>query len=75
MCIICKEWASSKVKIGPTLKKVAKKLKNAKTEQEKQHLWELSDRILEDDSPTKQINESIDSLWWDATHKKDPEEL
>jgi len=75
MCIICKEWETGKLKIGPALKKVAKNLKNAKTDLQKQHLWELSDRILEDDSPTKQINESIDSLWWDATHKKDPEEL
>jgi len=70
MCKLCDQWVAGTIKIGPALKKIAKKIESAKNNEEIQHLWKLSDRILEDDTPTDTRNESIDAEWWDSTHKK-----
>ncbi len=72
MCDICDDWESGKLKIGQTLKKIAKRLKNPKTSFENtEHLWSLSDRILQEDAPQQDTNEALDKLWWNSTHKEE----
>lgn len=75
MCDICDDHKTGRLKIGPALKKIGQRLNEVKNEEEKVHLWIASDRILQEDASMSETNAEMDAIWWNATHKKDPEDI
>lgn len=74
MCQICTDWESGKINSEEALKAIGKLLQPGKRAG-KTHALILVDRIMKKEVPVSAPNEEAESAWWQATHKKEEDEI
>lgn len=68
MCIICKDWQAGKLTDREAFRAIGELL-GTDDEEKRRHLFELSDRILEEGDPLPEWDEEVDGQWWDENHE------
>ena len=68
MCIICKEWQAGKLTSQEAFRAIGEFISSAEDMEEKKHLFELSDKILDKDLPSN-VDSGLDDSWWKETHE------
>lgn len=64
MCLICQEWEREKLTAKEAMRNIGEALMGAK-EEEKQHLIDLSGRIIDKEVPSVVTEPEKDLDWWD----------
>lgn len=68
MCIICKEWKAERLTNREAYRAIGESFISAKTAEEKQHLMDLSDEILNKLEPETTQDASLDTSWHDENY-------
>jgi hypothetical protein len=68
MCLICIDWEAGKLSAKEAFKNIGESLATAATEEERKHLFELSDRLLDKEVPTSEADSEMDSAWHKETY-------
>ena len=69
MCVICTEWQMGKLTSKEAMRNLGEILVNAEDEQIREHLFDLSNKIIDSEFPETLVNEELDSKWWQETHE------
>lgn len=70
MCIICKEWEAERLTNEEAYRAIGEFVTTSKTEEEVQHLLDLSEKILEKLEPEPPVDEGLDADWWEQSHEE-----
>lgn len=67
MCIVCKDWELGKLTSKEALRALGELISGAK-EKEKEHLFKVSEKILDKEVPLSENDEELDQKWHEETH-------
>lgn len=70
MCIICIEWEKGKLTTKEAYRNMGEALSTTEDEAVRNHLFELSEKLLESELPTSESDEEIDKAWHKETYDK-----
>jgi hypothetical protein len=71
MCQLCVEWEKQRLTAREALSAIGEMINTAKTEEQVDHLFELSDRIMDTEVPFDEQDKDADSLWSDENGQGD----
>lgn len=70
MCLICVEWQSGKLTSKEAFKNIGELIMDEdKPQEERNHLFDLSDKILEKDLGQVATDDEMDEAWYKETHE------
>lgn len=69
MCNICSDWEKHKITTEEAMRNIGEALSCSKDKDAKQHLIDLSSRILDKDVPMTDKDEDLENKWWKETHE------
>jgi hypothetical protein len=69
MCTLCQEWQKGNITNKEAFRALGEMLETATDELQKEHLWDLSERILDKDIPTTAPDEQTEEEWWISSHR------
>lgn len=67
MCIVCRDWEAGKLTSKEALQNLGELIQAAK-EDEKEHYFEVSEKILDKEVPLSETDEELDQTWHEETH-------
>lgn len=67
MCIVCKDWEAGKLTSKEALRALGELISGAKPK-EKEHLFKVSEKILDKEVPLSDNDEELDKNWHEETH-------
>lgn len=67
MCIVCLDWEKGKLTSQEALRALGELISGAKGK-EKQHLFEVSEKILDKEVPMGESDEELNKNWHEETH-------
>ena len=71
MCQLCVEWERQKLTSREAFSAINEMLETSQDEDYIQHLIDLSEKIIDSEVPSNELDTDEDTLWWNITH---PEE-
>jgi hypothetical protein len=70
MCVICIEWEKGKLTTKEAYRNMGEVLSTTEDEEQKNHLFELSEKLLESELPKTTSDEEVDASWHKETYDK-----
>lgn len=70
MCNICSDWEKQRLTTEEAMRNIGESLAGAKDEKAKQHLIDLSGRIMDQEVPMPERDEDLEKKWYDDTHEE-----
>lgn len=73
MCLVCVEWQAGKLTAKEAYRNIGEMVNAEDDEEKREHLFELSNRLLDAEVPFDETDKDVDGMWWDKTHKPSDE--
>lgn len=73
MCQICKDLKDKKLTSYQAYEALGKMAQGKLTKEQREHILEVSDKILEGEVPVYQVNKEVEEAWHNSMYKKDDE--
>jgi hypothetical protein len=68
MCRICVEWEKGKLTTKEAFKNLGEALNASDSQDERNHLFELSNKLLDKEVPMAESDQEMDSAWHKETY-------
>lgn len=70
MCIVCRDWQAGKLTSKEALGALGELINSSKKE-DKEHYFEVSEKILDKEVPVTEDDSELDKSWYEETHDGD----
>lgn len=68
MCRICVEWEMGKLTSKEAFKNLGEAINSSNSDTDRDHLFEVSEKILSKEVPTSENDEEMESAWHKETY-------
>lgn len=69
MCIVCLDWEKGKLTNKEAMKNLGEMLNSTKDDGIRDHLFGLSNKIIDSEFPPIAVDEELDLKWWEESHE------
>jgi hypothetical protein len=69
MCIVCRDWQLGRLTSKEALRNLGEMIFASEDKEEQAHLWEISEKILDNEVPISDTDEELDKNWSDENQE------